>query len=97
MFEITVPSAKGFSRILVRKKKKNKDFLAATARDTREREKEGKRARGGEKKRARKTPSLVEETVAGIAEVSQSVPFEFQIKSKCARVVRVCIHVPSSA
>lgn len=96
MFEITVPSAKGFSRILVRKKKEKQRFPGRDS-STREREKEGKRARGGEKKRARKTPSLVEETVAGIAEVSQSVPFEFQIKSKCARVVRVCIHVPSSA
>lgn len=37
-----------------RKKKKNEDFLAARARDTREREKEGKRARG--EKRARKPP-----------------------------------------
>lgn len=54
----TVPRRKVLKdpRSFVKKKKekKNEDFLAARARDTREREKEGKRARG--EKRARKPP-----------------------------------------
>lgn len=58
-----------------------------TARSTRDKE-------GGTGKTSE---TLVEEILARIVKTSHSVPFEFQIKRKCARVVRVCIHVPSSA
>lgn len=92
-----VPAAKGSQGssngvLTARSKKQRFSDRDSSKHVEKRKKKEGKREREGAKKKNPRRENSREDSRGFTVFLSN-----FQIKSKCARVVRVCIHVPSSA